>query len=224
MAVPLALAVPCRRPAATRAPGQGPGFVARCRWSGWEVSRPAEPGRRSGSRRRLRAHDGRGLVVAVREHRDQVGPVARARRNDHDATVCSAARVRTSGPVAVCTVVDPPALTENATSTLPLVPPMRAKGGITGRRPVARSGTPSASVTSRTAETPFSATGGGGGAVMTSIGGGAVRSAGAVGDGTREVCAGGAFAGTVAGVTGAADDGGVGGRAAGCGARRVRRA
>src|SRR5262249_61545659 len=79
-----------------------------------------------------------------------------------------------SGPVAVCSAVTPPALTENSTSTVPVVPLSRATGGTTGRRPRERSGTPGSSVTSRTAETPFSGGSVGGGAVITSTGGGAV--------------------------------------------------
>ena len=46
-------------------------------------------------------------------------------------------------------------------------------GGATGRRPLARSGTPGSRVTSRMAETPFSGFRGGGGAVKTSTAGGA---------------------------------------------------
>ena len=56
---------------------------------------------------------------------------------------------------------------------------MRANGGATGRRPRARSGTPGSSVTSRTADTPFSGGGACAGAVMTSTGGGAVAAAAA---------------------------------------------
>ncbi len=100
------------------------------------------------------------------------------RRNCQDVTVCSAAVFSRSGPLTACTRQVPAALTENCTSTTPLVPAMRAKGGGTGRRPFARSGTPASSTTSRTADAPDSTSGGiggGGGALITSTaGGGAV--------------------------------------------------
>jgi len=105
--------------------------------------------------------------------------------------------------VADWTVVVPPALTENDTSTLPEAPAMRASGGTTGRRPLVRSGTPGSRVTSRMAETPFSGTGAGGGAVITSTAGAAGVPAGGA-EAAAEGLEGGA---ALCGADGAADGG-----------------
>src|SRR5262245_38131112 len=141
------------------------------------------------------------------------------RRKIQESTVCSAAGRSRSGPLTDWTFVLPEAPTEKSTSTAPCVPVMRAKGGTTGRRPRARSGTPdSARTTSRMAELPVSAGSGGGGAEMTSTGGGAAfpGAAGALGAWTGGACGGVAGAGRAGGAAGVVV-GGAGGTVAGAG-------
>src|SRR5439155_5284545 len=100
-----------------------------------------------------------------------------------------------SGPATSRTVAEPAASTAKCTSTVPETPCMRASGGAIGRRPLTRSGTPGASVTSRTAEIP-----GVGGVGVAGIAGAGEAAAPAVPSAGDVPAAGGGPAGAGAGV------------------------